>query len=171
MICFAVFVVFLGAANAIVCIPELCEGVKQVPLNCAGSVIKGGGFCSCTDVCAKVEGETCQATLMFGSPSIGQCDAGLQCKAGDNGIMNFFGRGTCVNTTKTKRSTKTKCQQMRMSAMITMIVYASKWTPDCDADGNFTPQQCDFSGHCFCVDAMGVMQGSKVLGKVDCPSN
>ncbi|XP_071105014.1 saxiphilin-like isoform X2 [Haliotis cracherodii] len=167
MICFAVFVVFWGAANAIVCIPELCEGVKQVPLNCAGSVIKGGGFCGCSDVCAKMEGETCQARYMHGIIPAGSCDTGLVCKEGQ---MMAFGAGTCVKATS-KRSTKTKCQQMRMSAMITMIVYASKWTPNCDADGNFTPQQCDFSGHCFCVDAMGVMQGSKVLGKVDCPSN
>ncbi|XP_067656019.1 venom protein 302-like [Haliotis asinina] len=166
MLRFAVLVVVYGAANAIVCVPELCSQVKQTPLNCAGSVIKGGGFCGCSDACAKVEGEACQATYMHGIIPQGSCDKGLVCQKDQ---MAIFGAGICVKDTS-KRSTKTKCQQMRMASLITMVIYADKWTPTCDTDGNFTPQQCDFSGHCFCVDSMGVMQGNKVLGKVDCSS-
>ncbi|XP_046551920.1 nidogen-2-like [Haliotis rubra] len=164
MLRFSVLVVFWGAANAGVCLPELCAQVKQAPLNCAGSVIKGGGFCGCTDVCAKMEGDSCYPTYSHGVMPAELCDTDLVCRK-----PHTFGAGTCVKDSP-KRSTKTKCQQMMMASLMTMIVYDGKWTPTCDADGNFTPMQCDFSGHCFCVDSMGVMHGSKVLGKVNCPS-
>lgn len=42
------------ASEALVCTPELCGMIKAAPLQCKGSIIKGGGFCGCTDACAKV---------------------------------------------------------------------------------------------------------------------
>ena len=44
----------VAVSEAIVCTPQLCGMVKSAPLQCKGSVIKGGGFCGCTDACAKV---------------------------------------------------------------------------------------------------------------------
>ena len=44
----------LGVGNCIVCIPQLCANAVQEPLNCPGSIVEKGGFCGCTDVCAKV---------------------------------------------------------------------------------------------------------------------
>ena len=41
-------------SSAIVCTPELCSGATQPLLDCQGGIIKNGGFCGCTDVCAKV---------------------------------------------------------------------------------------------------------------------
>ena len=53
---------------------------------------------------------------------------------------------------------KTLCQQMRLSAQITMVIWPGKWTANCDAQGAFMPQQCDMSGkfisylyHCYFV--------------------
>lgn len=43
-----------AASEALVCTPELCGMIKAAPLQCKGSIIKGGGFCGCTDACAKV---------------------------------------------------------------------------------------------------------------------
>lgn len=43
-----------AASKALVCTPELCGMIKAAPLQCKGSIIKGGGFCGCTDACAKV---------------------------------------------------------------------------------------------------------------------
>lgn len=44
----------IAVACALVCTPEICEGITQPILTCKGGIIKGGGFCHCTDVCAKV---------------------------------------------------------------------------------------------------------------------
>ena len=44
----------VGLSSAMVCLPEMCDSVTQPLLNCKGAVIKNGGFCGCTDVCAKV---------------------------------------------------------------------------------------------------------------------
>lgn len=46
--------VLVAGSWAIVCTPEMCAGVEQEKLNCQGEVIKGGGFCGCSDVCAGV---------------------------------------------------------------------------------------------------------------------
>ena len=47
----------VAASQAIVCTPELCRGVQQKELNCQGELIKNGGFCGCTDICAGVSRE------------------------------------------------------------------------------------------------------------------
>ena len=44
----------IAVSSAIVCTPELCSNAHKQELNCPGKVIKNGGFCGCTDVCAKV---------------------------------------------------------------------------------------------------------------------
>ncbi|KAK3746541.1 hypothetical protein RRG08_007599 [Elysia crispata] len=74
----------IQVSRAIVCTKQLCDGVQQPPLNCAGNIIKNGGFCGCTDVCAKVKGEPCGPTELFlrsPSPPI-PCDTGLSCRNG-----------------------------------------------------------------------------------------
>lgn len=50
----AAFLTAVVTAGAYVCTPDMCVGVEQANLTCPGSVIKGGGFCGCTDTCAKV---------------------------------------------------------------------------------------------------------------------
>ncbi|XP_046551921.1 nidogen-2-like [Haliotis rubra] len=166
MLQFAVLVVFWGAANAIICIPGLCAYVKQVPLKCTGSIVKGGGFCGCVDICAKAEGEVCQARYENGIIPVGSCDTGLFCKEEHIGV---YGAGTCVKDTL-KRSAMTKCERMAYVQMMTMRNWPSKWTPACDADGNFTPLQCNFSGFCFCVNSTtGDIQTGMIHGHVDCP--
>nr|KAG5691956.1 hypothetical protein BaRGS_011347 [Batillaria attramentaria] len=122
-------------ASAIVCLPEMCESVTQHLLDCKGGIIKNGGFCGCTDVCAKVklmEGEICQAEHMFGMIPQGTCDSGLHCQKQDH---MAFGTGLCVKsppdvdlmpTHPAKRQLaagKTRCEQMRLSSMISMVVY------------------------------------------------
>ncbi|KAJ8298680.1 hypothetical protein KUTeg_022740 [Tegillarca granosa] len=97
----AVIFSFAAVSSAIVCTPELCQNVKQEPLNCQGSIIQKGGFCGCTDACAKVEGELCQATYMFGIIPAGSCDKGLTCIQQSHDHI-AFGRGTCVKTEPTK---------------------------------------------------------------------
>jgi len=164
----------LGASMAMVCLPEMCDNVKQPLLDCKGGVVKGGGFCGCTDVCAMTEGEPCQATLMFGMVPKGQCDEGLQCvqTAG-----RALGMGTCVKPQVRRQLTvdaggnhqKTKCEQMKLTSMISMVVYKGQWFAKCDALGNFLPMQCDNTRHCFCVDQEGVKQeDTYVLGNAKC---
>ncbi|GFS11284.1 cystine knot toxin [Elysia marginata] len=64
---------------AIVCPPNFCDGVKQPLLDCKGGIINGGGFCGCTDICARVHGEDCDVNTFLGMPNTAQCDEGLTC--------------------------------------------------------------------------------------------
>ncbi|KAK6167416.1 hypothetical protein SNE40_021450 [Patella caerulea] len=159
----------LGVTQAIVCTPFLCAGAKFDATQCKGSIIKNGGFCGCTDACAKVEGEDCQASVsMFhGSPPIGKCDDGLKCVAPNGG--NPFGRGQCIKDVQ-NRSVKTTCEQRRRTAMIIMVVYKGQWTPRCDVNGKFTPEQCDNTGSCFCVDVETgkITSNKRIQGQVQC---
>lgn len=179
MLALLVVATLVGTSAAIVCTPLLCEGASQPVLHCPGGTIKGGGFCGCTDACAKVEGQVCQAEYVHSMLPAGTCDLGLYCQKLENMV---FGRGVCVQNRPAVdlglhrqlvvRETvphRTKCEQMRITAMITMVIWAGKWTPKCDAEGNFLPQQCDVSGHCFCVTSDGaVIDGTKVLGPAAC---
>ncbi|ESO86071.1 hypothetical protein LOTGIDRAFT_235647 [Lottia gigantea] len=158
------FVVVLLAAiastQAIVCAPFLCNGATFDATQCKGGVIKDGGFCRCTDACAKVEGEMCQLErAIFGGVPLGDCDNGLKCTSGSDG-HNPFGRGVCAKdvTKRSVGSSRTECEQKRISAMISMAIWQGKWTPRCDTDGNFFPHQCDNTGSCFCVE--------KISGKI-----
>ncbi|KAK7099527.1 uncharacterized protein [Littorina saxatilis] len=169
-----------GLSSAIVCLPEMCDSVKQPLLDCQGGVVKNGGFCGCTDVCAKIEGEDCQAEFMFGMIPSGQCDQGLHCVKQEH---RAFGVGTCAQShpdvdlgvihhgvKREAGKVQTRCEQMRLSSMIIMVVYKGQWFPKCDTEGNFLPMQCDNTQHCFCVDKlMGTVQeGTKVLGAANC---
>ncbi|KAL3856152.1 hypothetical protein ACJMK2_010940 [Sinanodonta woodiana] len=181
--------VFFAAASfavghAIVCTTELCQlmGV-QSEIHCKGSIIKGGGFCGCSDACAKVEGEICQhgPSIFHGMPPAGTCDTGLVCRRpnpGTDGTSTLrLDLGVCVRdeaaTDKTARavsSVRSLCEQNRIRAMISMVVYRGKWIPLCDAEGLFMPMQCDNTHHCFCVDAHTgkVDESTKVLGEAVC---
>ncbi|XP_060605744.1 uncharacterized protein LOC132758205, partial [Ruditapes philippinarum] len=145
-------------AEAMVCFHGICDRLPtREPLTgCKGSVIKNGGFCHCYDVCAKQEGETCQSRPIRGRPNLGTCDTGLVCDAQEHMII---GAGKCVKSEETNvtapkqdRSTRTLCEQKRISAMISMIVYRGQWFPKCDAAGLFKAEQCDNINECFCVD-------------------
>lgn len=54
MMLFVLILGYFAVGEALVCTPQLCEMVKNTPLQCKGSIVKGGGFCGCTDSCAKV---------------------------------------------------------------------------------------------------------------------
>ncbi|XP_067655753.1 uncharacterized protein [Haliotis asinina] len=169
--------VFLSAAvtvGAIVCTPDICDGVEKTPLTCPGSVIEGGGFCGCTDSCAKVEGDLCEKSpLLLGPLSHDECDTGLVCDSVGSSLLALLGKGKCVRDTQRKRfvldGTETECERMSYVQQMTMRYWPSKWTPACDDDGNFTPMQCDASGSCFCVNATGGIQTARIPGHVDCP--
>ncbi|XP_045173530.2 uncharacterized protein LOC123535064 [Mercenaria mercenaria] len=162
-------------AEAMVCFKGICDKLpERGPLNCEGSVIKNGGFCRCFDVCAKQEGETCEAEFIRGRPQLGTCDKGLTCKAQEHMII---GAGKCVKSEdsnetvqKPERSTRTLCEQRRISSMISMVVYRGQWFPKCDTQGLFVAEQCDNIGQCFCVDVhTGVVdETTKVLGSANC---
>ncbi|XP_069133888.1 insulin-like growth factor-binding protein 2 [Argopecten irradians] len=173
MLAVVVLVASLGYVSAIVCTPELCQGVdKDAPLNCAGSVIKNGGFCGCTDACAKVEGEACQAIYMFGLLPAGRCDDGLECVHA-NTEHSRLGVGTCQKKQDSTRSldghAQTACEQKRAFQQISFVMFVGQWMAKCDANGNFQPKQCDNQQKCFCVDIhSGNLLTERQLGDVDC---
>ncbi|VDI83982.1 Hypothetical predicted protein, partial [Mytilus galloprovincialis] len=150
-----------SVGRALVCTPELCKNAVQEPLNCKGSIIKNGGFCGCYDVCAKQEGEECQAHYSFGMIPAGKCDSGMVCTAPIEATghpMMLLGRGQCVKTDQAdlRRAipdTLSACQQMRRVRMISMVVWQGWWMPKCDVNGDFMDQQCDNMKRCFCVDS------------------
>ena len=55
------------------------------------------------------------------------------------------GPATCAVS---RRSTKTKCQQMYAIRQISFVIWQGMWVPKCDAVGNFEPEQCDNTGTC-----------------------
>lgn len=55
------------------------------------------------------------------------------------------GPATCAIS---RRSTKTKCQQMYAIRQISFVIWQGMWVPKCDAAGNFEPEQCDNTGTC-----------------------
>lgn len=154
-------------AALMVCPPDVCDNVQKTPLNCAGGIIKGGGFCGCTDTCALVEHDACKPTNIFllGVPSSAQCDTGLACMA-----TNLEGHVShqCVDPTKlaennvmiSKRSAcDTACRKKSQQCTFSMVIYASQWLTDCDLEGNFKAHQCTRGGfgepqECFCVDRL-----------------
>merc|ERR1712179_366858 len=145
----------LAVGQSMVCFKGICDHLpKRIASPCKGSTIKNGGFCGCYDVCAKQEGEECQARIIRGRIPLGTCDKDLTCQPQPHMMI---GVGKCAkaidNTSVTKRETnRTMCEQKRIVAMISMIVYPGQWFPKCDADGLFEPEQCDNQGMCFCVD-------------------
>ncbi|XP_041366769.1 uncharacterized protein LOC121381512 isoform X1 [Gigantopelta aegis] len=164
---FILFAAILVVGDTIVCLPELCASLKSnKPLVCKGSVIKNGGYCGCTDACAKVEGEGCQESFFRGVIPLGKCDTGLECVKQKHVA---FGRGVCAKKER-KRAALTRCELMKRQNMMIMVVWSGQWVgPNCDANGNFLPEQCDRSGHCFCVTQNGdVIKNTKVLGHAKC---
>ncbi|XP_071105012.1 uncharacterized protein [Haliotis cracherodii] len=174
MIRLAAFLTAVVTAGAYVCTPDMCVGIEKASLTCPGSVIKGGGFCGCTDSCAKVEGDACtKSPFLQGIIPYDHCDSGLECQSANDGMWEVFGKGKCLKVTKSKRfvlSGITTCERMKIKAMTSQVTYSDKWTPKCDASGAFEPMQCDVAGRCFCVNSGGQIQGSRVDGKVTCPS-
>lgn len=170
-----------AASKALVCTPELCGMIKAAPLQCKGSIIKGGGFCGCTDACAKQVGESCDLPSgphFFGMLPSGPCDDGLECisPVTENHSVMRLGKGVCSKprqTRKTRSQSYTPCQIMYRQRSISMVVWQGWWLPKCDAEGNFEGEQCDNTGHCFCVTSHNgeVIQSSKVLGSADCSSH
>merc|ERR1712136_486085 len=150
----AVVLCLMGLSSAIVCTPELCEGVTQPLLSCQGGIIKQGGFCGCTDVCAKVEGEHCQAELTFGlSVSAGTCDSGLHCVREEHLAS---GMGVCrrmhhdidlgykpdhhhKRQLGSTSKPQTLCQRMRLSSMISMVVYGASGSPSVTFSATSSP--------------------------------
>ncbi|KAL8592100.1 hypothetical protein ACOMHN_032570 [Nucella lapillus] len=152
------------------CPPNVCQNIKKPVLNCKGGIIIGGGYCGCYDLCTSVEGEPCGSQ---------PCELGLQCVDTNNSPTSV---GVCKKLhpdvdlgyhphgKRETGHTKTHCEQMRLSSMISMVVYEGQWFAKCDSLGNFMPMQCDNTGHCFCVDTLSgaVQEGSKVLGHASC---
>ena len=55
MLYLSILVACLAATNAMVCFKGICDDIKKPDaLQCSGGIIKNGGFCGCSDVCAKV---------------------------------------------------------------------------------------------------------------------
>ncbi|GFR71677.1 equistatin-like [Elysia marginata] len=67
------------------CTEDICDDAEQPPLHCKGGIIMNGGWCGCTDVCAKQRGEPCGwpripvTELLLGGPPPPRCDQGLRC--------------------------------------------------------------------------------------------
>ncbi|XP_005097263.1 uncharacterized protein LOC101852621 [Aplysia californica] len=176
----------VAVASAIVCTPDFCQGVKQQVLDCKGGVIKNGGFCGCTDICAKVENEPCQANFLLGVPNTDRCDDGLVCAPVT--LEGFVQGHQCITQEKflqqnqngnpddlavSKKSVphcNTACRRKSLQCTFSMVVYEGQWFAKCDVQGNFLAQQCDNTNHCFCVDQLTgeVQEGSKVLGAAQC---
>ncbi|KAH9494789.1 hypothetical protein Btru_020618 [Bulinus truncatus] len=166
----------IGLASSIVCPKDYCKNVKQPVLNCKGGTIKHAGFCGCIDICAKVEGESCRTWHFRGVPNTEICDEGLVCQTDTEGIGAFGGK--CVRKGKKPESTKarrqshcqTLCQRKSLMCTISMIVYQGQWFAKCDQNGDFLPEQCDNTNHCFCVDTTSgaIIDGTKVLGSANC---
>ncbi|XP_067655754.1 thyroglobulin-like [Haliotis asinina] len=173
MISVAVFLAAFVTVGAIVCTPDMCDGVEKTPLTCPGSVIEGGGFCGCTDSCAKVEGDLCEKSpLLLWPLSHDECDTGLVCDSVGSSLLALLGKGKCVRDTQRKRfvlDDVTACQKMKI-VKASQPTYSDKWIPKCDVNGAFESMQCDLAGRCFCVNSAGQIQGSRVQGKVTCPS-
>ncbi|GFO01800.1 cystine knot toxin [Plakobranchus ocellatus] len=173
--------VMIKLSLAIVCPPNVCDNVQQQPLDCKGGVIKGGGFCGCTDICAKVHGEDCQITSFLGIPNTAVCDEGLTCipfllegsatghKCVDSSLVGEDGE-TPLFVSRRGMRCSTPCQRKSLLCTFSMVVYEGQWFAKCDSLGNFHPEQCDNTGHCFCVDRLSgeIQEDSKVLGSANC---
>ncbi|KAH3890757.1 uncharacterized protein LOC127867309 [Dreissena polymorpha] len=158
----------IASSQSMVCFQGICDNIQKPVEHCKGTTIKNGGFCGCYDVCAKQEGDECDAEAVRDRLPLGKCDVGLTCQAQSN---MMFGSGKCVkNTKQAARETHTVCQQRRMQSMISMVVYRGQWFPKCDEEGLFMPEQCDNTGMCFCVDihSGAVHQETKVQGSANC---
>merc|ERR1711874_118680 len=177
----------VAVTSAIVCTPDICQGVTQTALNCKGGVIKNGGFCGCTDICARVENEPCYANVFMGVPNTARCDQGLVCAP--ISLEGFVQGHQCVTQenfnqmvmagnsgAKLEVSRKavprcdTACRRKTLQCTFSMVVYEGQWFAKCDPLGNSLPQQCDNTHHCFCVHPLTgeVREGSKVLGAAQC---
>uniref|UniRef100_A0A3Q2QNS3 Ladderlectin-like n=1 Tax=Fundulus heteroclitus TaxID=8078 RepID=A0A3Q2QNS3_FUNHE len=65
-------------------------------------------------------------------------------------VILTLGQGVPINSTLT-RGKGGLCDYKRLQCMI----YPGGFCPQCDADGNFLPQQCSGStGYCWCVDVI-----------------
>ncbi|XP_067930819.1 uncharacterized protein [Watersipora subatra] len=173
---------FAAGSHAIVCTPMLCENVEQPELNCQGEVIKGGGFCGCTDVCAGVDGEACElpvkpALALLGVSRSPRCSDGYECvKAQSDSDLSFMpllsSKGVCrPKVVPTTRRAYTQCEQTRMLRMISFAIWKGQWTPKCFTDGRFQPKQCDNTGACFCVtpeDGEVIVGSKKQSTNVQC---
>ncbi|CAL1547104.1 unnamed protein product [Lymnaea stagnalis] len=165
----------LSLSSAMVCLPGFCDHIEQPVLDCKGGIIQHAGFCGFYNFCARIEGEACIAEMHIrGVPNTAICDEGLECAP-------FLVDGTEQGHRCVKKSEKpvaqrlvspceTACQRQSLLCTISMVVYQGQWFAKCDQQGNFLPQQCDNTNHCFCVDPITgvVQQGTKVLGSANC---
>nr|XP_057941845.1 hemopexin-like isoform X2 [Doryrhamphus excisus] len=122
--------------------------------------------------------DSVQTTSPEGYPIVGafvpQCDANGQytpqqchgssghCWCVDNQGQERPGTRTPPGTTPTdcdKPGPKSHCEHHRDSVQTTSpegYPIAGAFVPQCDANGQYTPQQCHgSSGHCWCVDSQG----------------
>jgi len=169
--------VAVSVASAIVCTPDMCNGVKQEVLNCKGSVIKNGGFCGCTDVCARVENEPCKDNIvLLGVPNDATCDQGLvcaplmlegydqghRCQSVDKLQAKVDGDDLMVSRRQASRC-QTACQKKSQMCTFSFVIYEGQWFADCDSNGAFKAKQCDNTQKCWCVNSAGeTLVGSTV---------
>ncbi|KAJ8298677.1 hypothetical protein KUTeg_022737 [Tegillarca granosa] len=127
--------------------PEQCDNMNQ---------------CFCVD---KETGTVDESTKM-----LGHVDCSSSSSSSDEVKVVEREEQTAIETTT---RAQTKCEQMRAIRMISFVIWKGMWTPNCDAEGKFLPEQCDntlIEEHCFCVDAITgeVDESTKMLGHVDC---
>merc|ERR1712244_13334 len=174
--------VAIASASAIVCTPDMCNGVTQEVLNCKGNVIKNGGFCGCTDVCARVENEPCKDHLvLLGVPNDAVCDQGLvcaplmlegysqghRCQSQDRLQGKVDGDELLMSKKRQASGCETACQKKSERCTFSFVIYASQWFADCDANGAFKAKQCQRDQQkCWCVNSAGeTLVGSTVQGQ------
>nr|ADV40350.1 hypothetical protein [Latrodectus hesperus] len=71
----------VAVANAIVCLPERCQGVECPELSCGeNEIAMNPGMCACCDKCLPLlkKGDMC-ASILLGVPAPGKCAPGLNC--------------------------------------------------------------------------------------------
>merc|ERR1712244_12935 len=151
-------------------------------LNCKGNVIKNGGFCGCTDVCARVENEPCKDHLvLLGVPNDAVCDQGLvcaplmlegysqghRCQSQDKLQGKVDGDELLMSKKRQASGCETACQKKSERCTFSFVIYASQWFADCDANGAFKAKQCQRDQQkCWCVNSAGeTLVGSTVQGQ------
>lgn len=184
MLIVVLFTTLLAAPTAsIVCPPNACDDVQQLPLNCLGGILEKSTWCGCTDTCAKVEGESCSLSIFLGMPNLERCDKGLVCQqVKTEGAISIAGvcvkesdaQDTPLNTISKRNALATPCdtacRKKSQNCNFSFVIYKGQWFAKCDSEGNFLAEQCDNTNHCFCVDKTTgtVQESTKVLGSANC---
>ncbi|CAG5133324.1 unnamed protein product [Candidula unifasciata] len=165
---------FLSLTSAIICPENYCDLVTVLKIECKGSVLRHGGFCDCNQICARIEGETCGILVFMGVNETGICDTGLVCSLV---VVDGVEEHRCTKVVEAQTTRQpveetcgTPCRRKSVHCAISMIVFEGQWFANCDAEGNFLPEQCDNTDHCFCVNTTtgAVLEGTKVIGNANC---